>query len=90
MPDHETVTAYRITPVVALVTAPFLARPEAGEVAEIFRVPLVHVADPARYRVEGRPWQGHIRHYYTVPWGPYYIWGATARILRTLATRMQP
>ncbi len=88
LPDHETVTAYLMTPVVARVTAPFNARPEAGEVAEIFRVPLRYLSDPANFRVEGRRWQGGMRLYYTVPWGPYYIWGATARILRTLADRM--
>jgi hypothetical protein len=26
-----------------------------------------------------------MRRYYTVPYGPYYIWGATARMLRALA-----
>lgn len=90
LPTHETVTAYRVTPVVALVSRPFDARPEAGEVAEIFRVPLFHVLDPRNFHIEGRRWRGEIRHYYTVPWGPYYIWGASARILRTLCDRMAP
>jgi hypothetical protein len=45
-------------------------------------VPLAHLADPARYRVERRLWLGQWRSYYIVPWGPYYIWGATARMLR--------
>jgi len=51
-------------------------------------VPLAHVTDPTRFRIEGRRWQGRRRHYYVVPWGPYYIWGATARMLRSLAERM--
>jgi 8-oxo-dGTP pyrophosphatase MutT (NUDIX family) len=89
LPSHETVTSYDITPVVALVTAPFDARPEVAEVAEIFRVPLSHVNNPANFRVEGRRWRGRRRHYYTVPYGPYYIWGATARMLRSLADRWQ-
>ena len=62
--------------------------PEAGEVSEVFEVPLAHVTDPAMFRIEGRHWQGRKRYYYTVPYGPYYIWGATARILRALAERM--
>jgi tRNA nucleotidyltransferase/poly(A) polymerase len=61
---------------------------EAGEVDEVFAVPLAHVADPVNYLVEGRIWRGSLRRYYVVPWGPYYIWGATARILRGLADRM--
>ncbi len=55
---------------------------------EIFCVPLAYLADPRSYRVESRRWQGRRRHYYVVPWGPYYIWGATARMLRALADRM--
>ena len=46
------------------------------------------VTDPANFRIEGRVWQGRRRYYFTVPYGPYYIWGATARILRGLADRL--
>jgi 8-oxo-dGTP pyrophosphatase MutT (NUDIX family) len=88
MPAHETVTGYSVTPVLGLVRAPFEARPEAGEVDEVFEVPMAHLADPGNYLVEGRIWRGQRRLYYAVPWGPYYIWGATARILRALADRM--
>ncbi|SDE63570.1 CoA pyrophosphatase [Limimaricola pyoseonensis] len=88
LPAHETVTGFEVTPVVGLLRGPFTPVPEAGEVAEVFRVPLDHVTDPARFRVEGRRWQGRRRHYYVVPWGPYYIWGATGRMLRTLADGM--
>lgn len=88
LPDHETVTGYQITPIVALITGEFAEIAEAGEVAEIFRVPLAHVTNPAKFRIEGRRWQGHTRHYYAVPYGPYYIWGATARILRGFADCM--
>lgn len=86
---HETVTSYHVTPVVAEITRPFTPRIDQGEVAEAFRVPLDHVTDPGRFRVEGRRWQGQMRYYYTAPFGPYYIWGATARMLKGLADRMQ-
>lgn len=85
LPSHETVTGYEVTPVLGLVPETFEERPEAGEVAEIFRVPLDYVSNPAHFRVEGRHWQGRRRLYYVVPHGPYYIWGATARMLRALA-----
>lgn len=88
LPPHETVTGYSVTPVLGLVRSAFDPVPEAGEVAEVFEVPLPHVTDPARFVVQSRHWQGRRRHYYAVPWGPYYIWGATARILRGLAERM--
>lgn len=89
LPTHETVTSFTVTPVVALLRSRFDIRPEAGEVAEVFSVPLSHVLDPANYIIESRRWRGTRRRYYTVPYGPYYIWGATARMLRQFADRMQ-
>lgn len=89
LPTHETVTSFVVTPIVARVSEPFRPVPEIGEVEEVFRVPFEHYADPANFRIESRRWQGRLRYFYTVPYGPYYIWGATARILRGLADRLQ-
>lgn len=85
---HETVTGYSMVPVLGLIEACFDPRPEEGEVAEVFEVPLGFVTDAANYRVEARFWRGTERRYYTVPWGPYYIWGATALVLRRLTDRL--
>ncbi|WP_027235948.1 CoA pyrophosphatase [Leisingera caerulea] len=89
LPEHETVTGFSVTPVVALIRERFAARPEAGEVAEVFSVPLRHVLHTENYIIESRRWRGTRRRYYTVPYGPYYIWGATARMLRGFAARME-
>ena len=89
LPPHETVTGYSVTPVLARITRSFDPVPEAGEVAEVFRVPLDIVLDPTRFRVERRRWRRQWRSYYAVPYGPYYIWGATARMLKSLADRVQ-
>jgi 8-oxo-dGTP pyrophosphatase MutT (NUDIX family) len=88
LPVHETVTGFAITPFVGLIRGPFTPTPEAGEVEEVFTVPLSHVLTPARFAIERRRWMGEWRRFYTVPHGPYYIWGATARILRGLAERV--
>ncbi|WP_297769330.1 CoA pyrophosphatase [uncultured Roseovarius sp.] len=85
LPRHETVTGFDVTPVLARVHGVFHPRAERGEVDEIFNTPLAHLFDLSRYRVEKRRWRGDWRRYYSVPYGPYYIWGATARILRTMA-----
>lgn len=87
LPAHETVTGFSVTPVVALVDGPFVPVPEAGEVDEVFAVPLDHLLTAASYAIERRRWRGEWRRYYAAPWGPYYIWGATARILRGMADR---
>ena len=87
LPVHRTVTGFAMTPFVGLMRGPFDPVPEAGEVDEVFTVPLAHVLSPDRFTIQGRRWMGEVRRFYTVPWGPYYIWGATARILRGLAER---
>lgn len=88
LPCHETVTGFQVTPVLGLVRDCFEPIPEPGEVDELFTVPFEHVTDPARYSIQSRRWQGRRRHYFIAPFGPYYIWGATARILRGLADRV--
>lgn len=85
---HETVTGYNVTPILAHVTDASGLLPEAGEVDEVFFVPLAHLRDLGRFRIERRMWRGQWRRYYIVPWGPYYIWGATARMLHGLAERL--
>lgn len=89
MPAHETVTGFTVTPVIGIINKPPAFVPEQGEVAEIFSVPLAHLLNLQNYVIQSRLWRGQRRFYYAVPWGPYYIWGATARITRALATEMQ-
>ena len=88
LPPHETVTGFQVTPVIGLVTSDFQITPEPGEVEEVFSVPLDHVLNQDNYLVQSRRWRGKQRHYYVVPYGPYYIWGATARMLRAWTHQM--
>jgi len=87
---HETVTGFCVTPVLGLVQRTFSPIPEVGEVDEAFTVPFEHVADPANYLIESRYFRGVQRRFQVVPYGPYYIWGATARMLSGLAERLGP
>ncbi len=86
---HETVTGFAVTPILGYVRDLFTPNPEAGEVDEIFTVPLSHLLTRENYMIEQRLWRGQVRKFYVVPYGPYYIWGATARILYGLACRVQ-
>ena len=85
LPDHITVTGFRVTPIVAFVEGSFNPVPEEGEVDEVFRVPFDFLVQPSNYTICKRRFMGYDRQYYTVPYGPYYIWGATARMLRAFA-----
>ena len=82
LPDHETVTSFCVTPVVGLINTTFEPELDRNEVDEIFEVPLSMFTESKNFKVHNRIWNGIERHYFVVPYGPYYIWGATARILR--------
>jgi len=84
MPDYHTRTGYLITPVVGIVTPPFELRPDAGEVDEVFEVPLAFLLDPANHQRQSREWQGELRWFYAMPYRQHYIWGATAGMLVNL------
>lgn len=85
---HETITGFAVSPFLGMVSESFRPSADPGEVEEVFEVPLDFVTDPANFQIQGRIWQRQMRHYYAVPYGPYYIWGATARMLRALAERV--
>ncbi len=90
LPAHETVTGFQMTPFIGVVGAPPPFTPDRAEVAEVFSVPLDFLRNLNNFRIEQRHWQGQPRNYYIVPYGPYYIWGATARVLYGLAQRLSP
>ncbi len=85
---RETGTGYRVVPVVGVITPPFAVTPDPGEVAEVFEVPLSFVLDPANHRFETRIMSGVQRQFYAVPYGDYYIWGLTARLLVNLSEHL--
>jgi 8-oxo-dGTP pyrophosphatase MutT (NUDIX family) len=83
---YLTSTAYRVVPVVGIVQPGFTVSPHAGEVAEVFEVPLAFLMDPAHHETHGRDFQGRTRYYYAMPYQGRYIWGATAGMIRNLYT----
>ena len=77
-------TGFSVVPVVGLLRPPFELRAEAGEVDEIFEVPLSFFLEPASRVLHSRMFRGAERFFYAYPYGDYYIWGATAGILSNL------
>jgi len=78
-------TGFSVVPVVGLLHPPFDLRAEAGEVDEIFEVPLAYFLDPANRQLHSRMFRGAERFFYAYPYGDYYIWGATAGMLSNLS-----
>ncbi len=85
---YVTVTSFAVTPVVGLVRPGFALEPHDGEVAEVFEVPLAFLMDSVNHQKHERDWKGGKRYYYAMPYGDYYIWGATAGMIRNLYERM--
>jgi len=85
LPRYVTGSGFAINPITSLVRPGFDLAPDAYEVAEIFEVPLAFLTDPANYRLHRAVLpDGTKRQYYSVPWQQYFIWGATAAMLRGL------
>ena len=78
---YETVTGYRVTPVVGWVEPPFTLTTDPIEVAEAFEVPLVFLLDPANQQRHYRMLGEMRRDFWAIPWHDRYIWGATAAML---------
>jgi 8-oxo-dGTP pyrophosphatase MutT (NUDIX family) len=82
--EYETVTGYRVTPVVGWVEPPFSLTPDPVEVAEIFEVPLAFLLEPTNQQRHFRMLGELRRDYYAIPFEQRYIWGATAAMLLIL------
>ena len=81
LPSHETVTGFRVFPFIGVVNGYETKINSSAEVSEVFKVPLDFLLDRGSYSEHYFNWNGEKRSFLAVPYGPYYIWGATARIL---------
>jgi 8-oxo-dGTP pyrophosphatase MutT (NUDIX family) len=93
LPEYTTGTGFVVTPVVALIRTGFSPQPDPFEVAEVFEVPLAFLMDPRNHRRHAVDVGGVRREFLSMPWqgqdsqgNPrrYFIWGATAAMLRNL------
>ncbi|MEW6705119.1 MAG: CoA pyrophosphatase [Pseudomonadota bacterium] len=93
LPTYTTGTGFIVTPVIGLVQADLPLQPDPFEVAEVFEVPLAFLMNPANHRRHEIEWAGVRREFLSMPWDTtdaqgtarrYFIWGATAAMLRNL------
>ncbi len=87
---YETVTGYVVTPVVAFVTPGFSLTLNPDEVAEAFEAPFGFLMDETNHLRHFREpvGGGEKRYFYAMPYEDYYIWGATAGMLRGFYDRL--
>ena len=95
LPTYTTGTGFIVTPVVGLITPhaedhPLLqVQADPGEVDEVFEVPLDFLMDPRHHQRRAFDVSGTRLEFFSMPWSPhadkeYFIWGATAAMLRNL------
>jgi 8-oxo-dGTP pyrophosphatase MutT (NUDIX family) len=86
LPDYFTGTGFQVTPVVALVKPPIELKADPFEVAEIFEVPLAFLMNGAHHERRAIALANGMgtRVFYTMPYDRFFIWGATAGMLRNL------
>ncbi|MDQ2917134.1 MAG: CoA pyrophosphatase [Pseudomonadota bacterium] len=82
--SYETVSGYRVLPIVGWIDPPIALTPDPIEVADVFEVPLEFILDPANHQRHFRMLGTIRRDYWAIPWLHRYIWGATAAMLLIL------
>lgn len=88
--DVATPSGFRITPVVGWLHEPAPFRPDAREVDEFFEVALAELRNPAHFRDAGvteRAGRSYRLPEYHV--ADRVIWGATARMVQILLSRLE-
>ncbi|MCB4361274.1 CoA pyrophosphatase [Quatrionicoccus australiensis] len=88
LPEYRTGTGFRVTPVVGVVQPPFELSVDPFEVAEAFEVPLDFLLNPLNHKEHSLHYRGAMRHFFAMPYGDYFIWGATAGMIRSLTARL--
>ena len=93
LPTYTTGSGFIVTPVVALVQPGFVVQPDPIEVADVFEVPLRFLMTPAHHRWHEIGAGAERREFMSMPFDGvdaagrpqrYFIWGATAAMLRNL------
>jgi 8-oxo-dGTP pyrophosphatase MutT (NUDIX family) len=90
MPVYQTATNFMVTPIVALVQPGFILKPDVFEVEEVFEVPFSFLMNTENHQQRSLHTPLGERTFYAMPYEcpvkqkSYFIWGATAAMLRNL------
>lgn len=85
----DTISDYRVLPVVGLVRPSFIWKPDLREVSEVFTVPLKLAINYQEYSHQEVIQDGKKIVISSMEWQGHKIWGITAAILLNLGSRME-
>lgn len=84
----DTISGYRVLPVVALIQTPISLVLDQKEVAESFEVPLEFLLDRNNYELRLVERDGEQHRIHILQWQQHTIWGATASMLFDLLEKL--
>ena len=85
----DTISDYRILPVVGLVKSSFVWQPDKREVSEVFTVPLNVAVDHSNFTHKNVEYLGKSVTISSLNWEGHRIWGVTAAILLNLGSLLK-
>lgn len=81
-------TNFMILPVVASISNNFVPKLNNNEVDSLVYLPLSYIADSNNLKLMNREINGEDRTFFVYEYDNYFIWGATARLLKALSERL--
>jgi 8-oxo-dGTP pyrophosphatase MutT (NUDIX family) len=85
----DTISDYRVLPVVALVEGPVAWKLDYREVAEVFTIPVSVALDSKRYSSKQVRRDGQEHTTWMLQWDNHTVWGVTAAMLMNFANRVE-
>lgn len=85
----DTISDYRVLPVVGLIRPSFVWKADHREVADVFTVPLKLAVDRNAYTHENIEHNGQLAVVSSLVWQGHRIWGITAAILLNFGSRLK-
>ena len=85
----DTISDYRVLPVVGIVRPSFVWKPDLREVSEVFTVPLKLAVNRSEYSHREIRHEGKTHIVSSLHWQGHRIWGITAAILLNLGSRLE-
>lgn len=85
LPSQNTISQYRVTPFVGVVSDDFQLSLDFGEVERTLEVPWEYALDNRNHKLINVTQGQHSYSYYEINYSDFRIWGATARMLVNLS-----
>ena len=89
LPSYETISGFRVTPIIGIVKSDQSFCIDENEVSEVFQVPLNHFLAEENHLSIQTTKQGEHFNIHFLPYNEYNIWGATASMLKDLVLHIR-